>query len=75
MNDRYDRSEMDLQKALTRYMVERRMTRRYLLERIALVGGAVALAPVIAACSTAGATASPAASSGAPATPAGPRGP
>jgi spermidine/putrescine transport system substrate-binding protein len=59
MNDRYDPSAIDLQKALTRYMVERRVSRRYLLERIALVGGAVALAPVAAACSTAGSTASP----------------
>jgi spermidine/putrescine-binding protein len=69
MTERHDGSTLDLQKELTRYMIERRVTRRYLLERIALVGGAVALAPVIAACSTAGATASPSAS--AAATPAG----
>ncbi|HET9347130.1 MAG TPA: spermidine/putrescine ABC transporter substrate-binding protein [Candidatus Limnocylindrales bacterium] len=61
MNDRYDPSAIDLQKALTRYMIERRVTRRYLLERIALVGGAAALAPVIAACTAPGATGSPSA--------------
>ena len=71
MSHRYDGSSIDLEKALTRYMVERRVSRRYLLERIALVGGAAALAPVIAACTGGGATASPAASSAAPPTPAG----
>jgi spermidine/putrescine transport system substrate-binding protein len=66
MNDRHDGSAIDLEKALTRYMVERRMTRRYLLERIALVGGAAALAPIIAACSSAGASASPSAAAATP---------
>ena len=61
MNDRYDGSSIDLEKALTRYMVERRVTRRYLLERIALVGGAAALGPVIAACTSAGQSVSPSA--------------
>jgi len=61
MSDRYDGSSIDLEKALTRYMVERRVTRRYLLERIALVGGAAALGPVIAACTSAGQSASPSA--------------
>jgi spermidine/putrescine transport system substrate-binding protein len=51
MNDRYDGSSIDLEKALFRYMVERRISRRDLLERIARVGSAAALAPVIAACS------------------------
>ena len=60
MEPRYDGSTIDLEKALVRYMVERRITRRELLERIALVGGAAALAPVIAACTSAG-TASPSA--------------
>ena len=50
MNDRYDGSSIDLEKALVRYMVERRISRRDLLERIAKVGSAAALAPVIAAC-------------------------
>ena len=60
MNDRYDGSSIDLQKALVRYMVERRVTRRELLERIAVVGSTAALAPVIAACtSSGGATAAP----------------
>ena len=54
MNDRHDGSSIDLEKALVRYMVERRITRRELLERIAMVGGAAALAPIIAACTTSG---------------------
>jgi spermidine/putrescine transport system substrate-binding protein len=58
MNERYDGSSIDLEKELTRYMVERRITRRELLERIALVGGAAALAPVIAACTSSGTTSS-----------------
>src|SRR5262249_38374909 len=58
---------IDLQKELTRYMVERRVSRRYLLERIAIVGGAAALAPIVAACSTAGG--SPSAAATAAATP------
>ncbi len=52
MSDRYDGSSIDLEKALVRYMVERRITRRQLLERIALVGAAAALAPIVAACTT-----------------------
>lgn len=50
MNDRHDGSTIDLEKALYRYMIERRLSRRDLLERIAMVGSAAALAPVIAAC-------------------------
>jgi spermidine/putrescine transport system substrate-binding protein len=66
MSDRYDGSSIDLEKALTRYMVERRISRRQLLERIAAVGAAAALAPIIAACTSAAApTASAAASSSA----------
>ena len=34
MSHQRDISQVDLQKELTRYMVERRVTRRYLLERI-----------------------------------------
>jgi spermidine/putrescine transport system substrate-binding protein len=63
MSDRHDGSSIDLEKALTRYMVERRISRRQLLERIALLGSAAALAPIIAACTTA-ATSSPVASAG-----------
>ena len=54
MNERHDGSSIDLEKALVRYMVERRVTRRELLERIALVGSAAALAPIIAACTSGG---------------------
>lgn len=50
----YDGSSIDLEKALIRYMIERRVSRRELLERIAKFGPAVALAPVIAACTVAG---------------------
>ena len=58
MNERRDGSSIDLEKALTRYMVERRLSRRELLERIARIGATAALAPIIAAC-TSGASASP----------------
>jgi spermidine/putrescine transport system substrate-binding protein len=61
MNERHDGSTIDLEKELVRYMVERRVTRRELLERIAVVGGAAALAPVIAACTSTGGAASPSA--------------
>ncbi|HEY7522440.1 MAG TPA: extracellular solute-binding protein [Candidatus Limnocylindrales bacterium] len=63
MNDRHphDGSSIDLEKALVRYMVERRISRRQLLEAIARVGPAAALAPVIAAC-----TSSPPAATSAP---------
>ena len=71
MSDRYDGSSIDLEKALVRYMVERRITRRELLDRIGRMGAAAALAPVIAACTQAGASASPSASR-ATTTPAGP---
>jgi spermidine/putrescine transport system substrate-binding protein len=54
MEPRYDGSTIDLEEALVRYMVERRITRREMLERIALVGAAAALAPVIAACTSSG---------------------
>ena len=62
MTHRHDGSSIDLERALVRYMAERRITRRDLLERIALLGGAAALAPVIAACTGAQATPPPAAS-------------
>lgn len=66
MNDRYDGSSIDLETALVRYMVERRVTRRELLERIAVVGSTAALAPVIAACTSSGGAATAAPSSAAP---------
>jgi spermidine/putrescine transport system substrate-binding protein len=68
MTDRRDPSTSNLQQALTRYMAEQKISRRDLLDRIAKVGSAVALAPVIAACASS--TGSPAASAAAP-TPAG----
>lgn len=67
MTERHDGSTIDLEQALVRYMVNERLSRRDLLERIARVGAAVALAPVIAACTGSGATDAPstgAASSG-----------
>lgn len=63
MQDRYDGTTIDLQKALTRYLVERRVSRRELLDRIGRLGAAAALAPVVAACTGGGAT--PGASPGA----------
>ena len=74
MTDRYDGSSIDLEKALTRYMVERRLNRRDLLERIAKVGAAAALAPIVAACTSA-ASPSPIASSSGPAASAASAGP
>jgi spermidine/putrescine transport system substrate-binding protein len=60
MNDRHDGSNIDLERTLVRYMVERRVTRRELLERIGAVGATAALAPIIAACtSSGGASAAP----------------
>lgn len=53
MIDRRDGSTLDLEKALTRYLVERRMTRRQVLDLIGKVGVVSALAPIVAACSTA----------------------
>ena len=51
MNHPHDGSSIDLERALVRHLAERRISRRYLLDRIALMGAAAALAPVIAACS------------------------
>ena len=64
MGHRYDGSSIDLEKALIRYMLTERVSRRELLERISKVGAAAALAPVIAACTGSGAP-SAAATSGA----------
>jgi spermidine/putrescine transport system substrate-binding protein len=72
VNERHDGSSIDLEKRLTRYMLERRVSRRQLLDSMAKLGSAAALAPIIAACTTgasasptgAGPTGTPAASSG-----------
>ena len=62
MTHQYDGSSLDLERALVRYMAERRVSRRQLLQRIAAVGATAALAPVVAACTTGGAaSASPSA--------------
>lgn len=64
MSHEFDGSSIDLEKQLVRYMAERRITRRQLLERIAAVGATAALAPIVAACRAAaspGASASPSA--------------
>ncbi len=42
----------DVEQALAAYLAAQRMSRRQLLERIAAVGAAAALAPVIAACAS-----------------------
>ncbi len=58
MTHPYDGPTLDLEKRLVRYMVERRLTRRQLLDRIARLGAATALAPIVAAC-TGGASLAP----------------
>ncbi len=68
MNDTQEPREVDLERELYRYMLERRMTRRMLLEQIAKVGAFAALAPIIAACAGPAASASVSASA-APSTP------
>ena len=61
---RYDGSSIDLERALVRYMAERRISRRTLLTRIGTAGALVTLGPVVAACASTGSP-SPAASLGA----------
>ena len=61
MTGPHDGSSLDLERRLIRYMLQRGVTRRELLERIGKVGAAAALAPVVAAC-TGAASASPSAS-------------
>jgi spermidine/putrescine transport system substrate-binding protein len=63
MSHEHDGSTQDLERALARYLVEQRMTRRQLLARVAAVGATVALAPIIAACGTSVASATAAAPS------------
>ncbi len=59
MTHQHDGSSIDLERALLRAMIEQRLTRRVLLERIGRLGAGVALAPVLAACTGGAATASP----------------
>src|SRR3954470_17678215 len=59
MTDPHDGSSIDLERELPRYLAERRMSRRYLLDRVAKLGAFAALAPVIAACTSSTATAAP----------------
>jgi spermidine/putrescine transport system substrate-binding protein len=66
MTHRYDGSSIDIEKQLVRYMIEHKLTRRTLLERIAKVGAVTALAPIVAACTGGGASASPSAASAPP---------
>ncbi len=65
MTTERDGSTVDLERALVRYLAEERMTRRQLLHRISVVGATAALAPIVAACSTGGASAAPSASTAA----------
>jgi len=66
MNDKQEPRQADLERELYRYMLERRMTRRMLLEQIAKVGAFAALAPIIAACAGPAASASASPSAAAP---------
>jgi spermidine/putrescine transport system substrate-binding protein len=62
MTDRHEPTRRDVEVALDRYLAEQQMTRRDLLVRIGAVGALVALAPIVAACSSAaGPSASPSA--------------
>jgi len=63
MTDPHDGSSIDLERELTRYLAERRMSRRYLLDRVAKLGAFAALAPVIAACTSSTASAAPSSTS------------
>ena len=71
MTNERDRSEAIIARELERYLTANRMTRRQLLERITTLGAAVALGPIVAACSTAATpTPSPTAAPGTAAPPA-----
>jgi spermidine/putrescine transport system substrate-binding protein len=59
MTPKNDDSNLDLERILVRYLAEERMTRRQLLHRISVVGATAALAPIIAACGTSAASATP----------------
>ena len=73
MNDRYDGSSVDLDRALARAMAERQISRRTLLEAMARLGPVAALAPILAACTGSSASASPSAAAASPSS-AGPTG-
>jgi spermidine/putrescine transport system substrate-binding protein len=62
-------SDKDIENALERYLTEHQITRRELIERIGFLGAAVALAPIVAACSGGAASPSAAASVAAPSAP------
>ena len=59
MSDPRDPIGVDLERELVRYMAERRITRRMLLEQVAKVGAFAAFAPIIAACASSPASAAP----------------
>jgi hypothetical protein len=59
MTDRHDGSSIDLERELVRYLAERRITRRALLDSVTKLGAAAALAPVIAACTSTNVTSAP----------------
>jgi spermidine/putrescine transport system substrate-binding protein len=50
MNERHDGSSIDLDRALIQALVDRRVSRRELLEAVARIGPAAAQAPLLAAC-------------------------
>lgn len=54
MTDRPNRPILESEAALRRYLYEQRLTRRQMLDRIAKVGAAAALGPVLAACGISG---------------------
>ncbi len=60
MSHDHDGSSLDLERELVRYLAERRLTRRELLRRMSVIGATAALAPIVAACGTSPASASPA---------------
>ena len=72
MTDRHDPTRLDIEAALERYLTEQKMTRRDLIARIGALGAVVALAPIVAACTSGGASAAPpsVAASAPPSTPA-----
>ena len=71
MSHPHDGSSIDLERELVRYLAERRLSRRYFLDRVAKLGAAAALAPVIAACTGGSATPAPASAAAPTGTPAG----
>lgn len=62
MNDRIDRLDPELERRFLLALAERRITRRELLEKTAKYGSLAAIAPILAACSTAAPSPSAAAS-------------